>query len=207
MEIFLWLVINAVVGAAIGARKNMAGGAIALSIFLGPIGWIIALVMEGNFRKCPFCAENVKDQAIVCPHCQRDLPKPKIVEARDPEAGAKSMRAFVIVAGVIVTIFVITIAVAIYHNAARSRAQADIDQRSADVRNLYSNTSATTITSAPPEFVRLTDDFSVYSTKGDEIKLPVGTRLQVLARYEHDLTVEYKGGNYPIPSAFTEPSK
>ena len=26
-------------------------------------------------RPCPFCAEPVKRQAKVCPHCQRDLPE------------------------------------------------------------------------------------------------------------------------------------
>jgi len=27
-------------------------------------------------RKCPFCAELVKREAVVCKHCQRDLPPP-----------------------------------------------------------------------------------------------------------------------------------
>lgn len=29
---------------------------------------------EGK-RKCPFCAEMIKTEAIVCPHCQRDIGK------------------------------------------------------------------------------------------------------------------------------------
>ena len=39
--------------------------------------WIVAfphsLIMSDNRRKCPFCAESIKNEARVCPHCQRDI--------------------------------------------------------------------------------------------------------------------------------------
>ena len=35
------------------------------SLMLGP---------GGTKRKCPFCAETIRTEASVCPHCQRDLP-------------------------------------------------------------------------------------------------------------------------------------
>jgi len=74
--------INGLIGYAIGREKNQIGACMALCILLGPIGWLISLFIGGNtaaavpaspIRVCPFCAENIKPQAIVCPHCQRDL--------------------------------------------------------------------------------------------------------------------------------------
>ncbi|MEN3369992.1 MAG: hypothetical protein V7609_2135 [Verrucomicrobiota bacterium] len=204
MEIFLWLAINSIVGAAIGARKNMVGGAIALAIFLGPIGWIIALVMEGDFRKCPFCAENVKDAAIVCPHCHRDLP-PKITQPLSP-ARDRALRIFAwCAAGFIVIGFGGTI---IYQFIQQRSARIDVDRRSEELRSVYNN-SDTPAPSPPPEFVRLTTDYTFYDqTTGREIKtVDPGTKLRVVARYQHDLTISFREHEYSLPAAITEPAK
>jgi len=55
-------------------------------LILGPIAVIAALaekpnkkiekdVIKGNKRKCPFCAEIVKNEAFVCKHCGREIGK------------------------------------------------------------------------------------------------------------------------------------
>jgi hypothetical protein len=38
----------------------------------------IALIHERNYTKeCPFCAEIIKARAVVCKHCNKDLPEPE----------------------------------------------------------------------------------------------------------------------------------
>jgi hypothetical protein len=32
-----------------------------------------ALIVGDRRRRCPYCAEPIRDEAVVCPHCQRDL--------------------------------------------------------------------------------------------------------------------------------------
>ncbi len=84
--IVIWIVCG-ILGAMIGSSKGRGGAGFALSFLLGPLGVIIALflkpnsgkveaeaVVSGGMRKCPFCAELVKTEAVICKHCQKDLP-------------------------------------------------------------------------------------------------------------------------------------
>lgn len=74
------------------ARKVPNKGSVAvINFFLGwsVIGWIVALAMslasrgpafavgqpgqiQGQSRECPFCRSNIRADASVCPHCQRE---------------------------------------------------------------------------------------------------------------------------------------
>jgi hypothetical protein len=89
--ILTWLVLAGLVAAFAKSKGHSAGAFFGLSVLLSPVvGFIIALVKEpnrakaeqirltsGGERKCPFCAELVKSEAVVCRFCGRDLPPPK----------------------------------------------------------------------------------------------------------------------------------
>ena len=82
----IWLVFGAIVG-VIAHHKGYDGVAWG---FYGVLLWPVALVhilvkprsalglakaqLAAGRRPCPFCAEEIKVEAKVCPHCQRDLP-------------------------------------------------------------------------------------------------------------------------------------
>lgn len=81
--IIIWIGLG-IVGAMIADSKGNSGcGGFILGVLLGPIGLLITYFSSddennkrqktGDTKKCPYCAEFVKQDAIVCKHCSRSL--------------------------------------------------------------------------------------------------------------------------------------
>jgi len=87
LALFLWLICPVVAG-LVAARRDRAGIGFILGLVLGPLGIVAAFVIRGNRRLCTFCKELVHNEATVCPHCQRVLPRLRFVA----EAGTRTRK-------------------------------------------------------------------------------------------------------------------
>ena len=84
-----WLVFSILVGAYASSKGRSSIAYFLISMVLSPIlGLAIALAAEpdtdkleqraidaGKRRKCPYCAELVKNEARICKHCGKEIAK------------------------------------------------------------------------------------------------------------------------------------
>jgi hypothetical protein len=68
-------IVGAVIGAWIGKRKNAVARDTLLGAALGPIGWIISLMLPATKPKpaCPACKRDIETGDAHCRHCGAKL--------------------------------------------------------------------------------------------------------------------------------------
>lgn len=79
--ILFWPLIGALIGVAAAQKRGFSTVVGVLGgLLLGPLAFLmffVSGVSKGDRqRKCPYCAEFVKVEAIVCKHCHKELPPP-----------------------------------------------------------------------------------------------------------------------------------
>jgi hypothetical protein len=90
MVVFLfWLVIgvviDGVIGGMIGSGKGKVGLGVFIGAFFGPIGWIIILLIKGDYI-CPACKGNYKPGASKCIHCGHDLTEQNVAKSDETKS-------------------------------------------------------------------------------------------------------------------------
>lgn len=74
-EIVILAVLLGLIPAFIARHR---GGPFVFFWFIGallfPVGLVLALIAKDGRKRCPSCDETVSAAAVVCPHCQRDIP-------------------------------------------------------------------------------------------------------------------------------------
>ena len=100
MEIIIVWFLFGVISAVVALNKGRSGcGWFALGVLLGPFGFILALVVpknqeaveaktvqSGEMKKCPYCAELIKAEAVKCRYCGEDLKENQSSDSSNPSA-------------------------------------------------------------------------------------------------------------------------
>lgn len=93
--IIFWVICGVLTSITASNKGRDGVGWFIIGVLLGPLGFLISLVVSkndevveqksistGTTKKCPFCAELVKKEALICKHCKSDLSKSKITNTQ-----------------------------------------------------------------------------------------------------------------------------
>lgn len=85
--VLIWVALSGVAGVIAAKKGRSPGGFFLLALLLSPLVGILAAIVAsenkarteeeqihaGQARRCPFCAELVRAEAVLCKHCGRSL--------------------------------------------------------------------------------------------------------------------------------------
>jgi hypothetical protein len=91
-----WVAMAAACGNVARRKGRSRFGWYCLGMLSGPIGLLLAHIVSSQpgfevamVRPCPYCAERVRYEAIVCKHCGREIPRGERPAAKILEAPGK----------------------------------------------------------------------------------------------------------------------
>ena len=67
------MLVNLAIGLLLGLEIGRPIAGLVWAFLLGPIGWAIVSSLTDKRTRCRHCAEVVRPEALICPHCQREL--------------------------------------------------------------------------------------------------------------------------------------
>lgn len=112
-----WVVLAIVVAFVAPIRGRSGFGWFLVALLLSPVIALLLLIVlpdlkgeiaeRGRSRQCPFCAERVKREAIVCRHCGRDLAAAATMSAAD-RVDLVARRAVVAIGAIVLAAVAIT---------------------------------------------------------------------------------------------------
>ena len=123
-EFWIWVILGALIGVAIGLRKGRVGAGFFFGLLLGPIGWLLVAVGPDRTlrRLCPACRGKVPSDASKCMHCGSDLGTSTLI-AISPEENKNSGCAVVILAALLLGGIFTYISNSVTHQAPSSSMQ------------------------------------------------------------------------------------